>query len=58
MKVHEIACCNGTGYFLVAQGSATPAALSCFAADATHAADVKAMTASLMSGAGTNCSVQ
>ncbi|HZF15954.1 MAG TPA: hypothetical protein VE046_08455 [Steroidobacteraceae bacterium] len=76
VNVYEVACDNGMGYFLVAQGAASPSALSCFAADATHAADIaagaqsdmycqlpankdiKAMAASLMSGAGTDCSVQ
>jgi hypothetical protein len=42
MSVYEVACDNHTGYLLAAQESRTPQALSCFAADATHTADVAA----------------
>ncbi|MGH8264326.1 MAG: hypothetical protein ACRET4_12660 [Steroidobacteraceae bacterium] len=76
VNAYEVACGNGTGYFIVSQGSEMPAAMSCFAADAAHAADVaagaksdmycqlpgnrdvKAMAASLMQSAGTNCAVR
>jgi hypothetical protein len=75
VNVYEVACRNGTGYFLISQGPQKPTAMSCFAADATRAADiaqggksdfycqlpanrdVKAMAASLMTTAGTECSV-
>jgi hypothetical protein len=40
LKVYEISCGNGMGYFLESRGSQQPIAVSCFAADATHAADV------------------
>jgi len=39
-RVYEISCSDGTGYFLVSRGGQKPVAISCFAADATHAADV------------------
>ena len=42
VNAYEVACGNGMGYFIVSQGSETPAAMSCFAADAAHAADVAA----------------
>jgi len=40
LKVYEISCGNGMGYFLESRGSQQPIAVSCFAADATHAADI------------------
>jgi hypothetical protein len=40
VAVYEVACTNRTGYFLFAQGAQKPLAISCFAAEATHAADV------------------
>jgi len=76
VNAYEVACGNGMGYFIVSQGSLRPAAMSCFAAEAAHAADVaagaksdmycqlpansdvKAMAASLMQSAGTNCAVR
>jgi len=39
VNVYEVACANGMGYFLVSQGAERPVVLSCFAAEATHAAD-------------------
>jgi hypothetical protein len=39
LKVYEVACKNGAGY-LLESGGQSPLATSCFAADATHAADV------------------
>ncbi|HEY0282537.1 MAG TPA: hypothetical protein VGC27_07940, partial [Rhizomicrobium sp.] len=41
-KTYEAACANGMGYFLVSQDVGDPYAISCFAADATRAADVAA----------------
>ena len=41
-KTYEAACANGMGYFLISQDSGKPYGFSCFAADATHAADVAA----------------
>lgn len=38
-KLYEVACRNGTGY-LLQSGGQSPVATSCFAADATHAADL------------------
>ena len=40
VSLYEVACGNGTGYFLVSQGTQRPIAMSCIAADATHAADL------------------
>ncbi len=40
-KTYEAACGNGLGYFFVA-GTAHPTGMTCFAADATRAADIKA----------------
>jgi hypothetical protein len=40
LKVYEISCGNGMGYFLESRGSQQPIAVSCFAAAATHAADI------------------
>jgi hypothetical protein len=40
VNVYEVACRSGTGYFLISQGPQKPIAMSCFAADATHAADI------------------
>ena len=42
VNAYEVACGNGMGYFIVSQGSEMPAAMSCFAAEAAHAADVAA----------------
>jgi len=74
--LYEISCSNGMGYFLESRGPQGPIAISCFAADATHAADIaqnaksdfycqlpankdiKAMAASLMTAAGTACTVK
>ena len=36
---YEVACANGTGYFVVSQAPLAPYALSCFTADAKRAAD-------------------
>jgi hypothetical protein len=41
-KTYEAACANGMGYFLTALDPGKPFGMSCFAADATHAADVAA----------------
>lgn len=41
-KTYEVACTNGMGYFLVSQTPGAPYGFSCFAADATRAADVAA----------------
>lgn len=38
VEAYEIACSNRTGYILVSQGAQRPMVMSCFAADATHAA--------------------
>jgi hypothetical protein len=38
VNVYEVACGNGMGYLLEPQGSRLPIAVSCFAAEATHAA--------------------
>jgi hypothetical protein len=75
VNAFEVACSNGMGYLLASLGAEKPMAISCFAADATHAEsiakgeksdlycqlaankDVKAMAASLMTNAGTACSV-
>jgi len=40
VNVYEVACTNGMGYFLEAYGPERSIAMSCFAADATHAADI------------------
>ena len=40
VKVYEAACHSGTGYFLVSQPPQKSLAISCFAADAAHAADM------------------
>ena len=40
VNVYEVACGNGMGYLLEPQGSNLPIAISCFAAEATHAASV------------------
>lgn len=40
VNVYEVACSSGMGYFLESYGSERSIAMSCFAADATHAADV------------------
>ena len=42
VKTYEVTCKSGMGYFLVSQEPGKPYAISCFAADATHAADVAA----------------
>jgi hypothetical protein len=39
VKVYEIACASGTGYFLVSQRPEKSLAISCFAAEAARAAD-------------------
>ena len=39
-KTYEVACGNGMGYFLVTQAPEKPYGFSCFAAEATRAADV------------------
>jgi hypothetical protein len=75
LKLYEISCGGGMGYFLESREPQSPIAISCFAADATHAADtergvksdffcqlpankdVKVMAASLMTVAGTACTV-
>jgi hypothetical protein len=41
-KTYEVTCASGMGYFLVSQEPAKPYAISCFAADATKAADIAA----------------
>jgi hypothetical protein len=41
-KTYEAACANGMGYFLISQEPGKPYGFSCFAADATRAADVAA----------------
>ena len=38
VNAYEVACSNHAGYILVSQGSLTPVAMSCFAANAAHAA--------------------
>ena len=40
LNLYEISCSSGMGYFLQSRESQTPIAVSCFAADATHAADI------------------
>jgi hypothetical protein len=40
VTVYEAACRSGTGYFLVSQPPEKSLAISCFAAEASHAADV------------------
>ncbi len=40
VNVYEVACGNGMGYLLEPQGSKLPIAISCFAAEATHAASL------------------
>jgi hypothetical protein len=40
VSAYEVACGNGMGYILVSQGPQKPIAMSCFAADARHAAGV------------------
>jgi len=40
VKAYEVACGNHMGYILVSQGTQRPVAMSCFAADAQHAAGV------------------
>jgi len=40
VNVYEVACGNGMGYLLEPQGSRLPIAISCFAAEATHAASL------------------
>lgn len=40
VNVYEVACGNGMGYFLESYGPGRSIAMSCLAADATHAADV------------------
>lgn len=42
VRSYEAACSNGLGYFLVDQAPEPAIALTCFGADATHAADVAA----------------
>ena len=76
VKVYEVACRAGNGYFLVSQQPQKPLAVSCFAAEAARVADiahgqntddfgcrlsgydVKAMAASVLKGAGTECDVK
>lgn len=41
-KTYEVSCTNGMGYFLVSTDQAKPYGFSCFAADATRAADLAA----------------
>ncbi len=41
-KTYEAACADGMGYFLISQDPGKPYGFSCFAADATRAADVAA----------------
>ena len=38
LRIYEIACSNGLGYMVVSRGDDAPYAISCFAADTTHAA--------------------
>jgi hypothetical protein len=38
--LYEISCSDGMGYFLESRGTQRPIAVSCFAADATHSADI------------------
>jgi hypothetical protein len=40
VDAYEVTCSNRMGYILVSQGAQTPIAMSCFAAEAKHAADV------------------
>jgi hypothetical protein len=40
VSAYEVSCSNRMGYILVSQGPRSPIAMSCFAAAATHAADV------------------
>lgn len=40
VNVYEVACRSGTGYFLVSQPPQESLAVSCFAADARHVADL------------------
>jgi hypothetical protein len=40
LNLYEMSCSSGMGYFLESRESQTPIAVSCFAADATHAADI------------------
>lgn len=40
VKIYEAACRSGTGYFLVSQPPRDSLAISCFAAEAAHVADV------------------
>ena len=40
VNMFEVACSNGMGYLLASLGSEKPMAMSCFAADATHADSV------------------
>jgi hypothetical protein len=76
LTLYEISCSNGMGYFLESRGPQRPLAISCFAANAMHTADIaqnaksdfycqlpankdiKAMAASLMTVAGTTCTVK
>jgi hypothetical protein len=75
-KTYEATCANGMGYFLISQQPGKPYGFSCFAADATRAADaaagrppgavcqlppnanVKTAMATVLSRAGTNCTVR
>jgi hypothetical protein len=41
-NTYEVACANGMGYFLISQEPGMPYGITCFAADTTHAADIKA----------------
>lgn len=41
-KTYEAACASGLGYFLISQEPGNPYGFTCFAADATRAADVAA----------------
>lgn len=41
-KTYEAACANGMGYYLISQDPGKPYGFSCFAAEATRAADVAA----------------
>jgi len=41
-QTYETSCANGMGYFLVTQDPEKPYGFSCFAADATRQADIKA----------------
>jgi hypothetical protein len=41
-KTYEATCSNGMGYFLISADQAKPYGFSCFAADATRAADIAA----------------